>query len=178
MSFSIGRAVIEAIKDSELQPIATGGGLDFVAYQPEQSDCIFLVENKSGSGPQTLDEPANILFFVDKEWRDWLSIPFNTTEAALGALKCHEFRQAVAIVATGIHQDHLRASDRQLPLAGPAEAGSYAHGGELRIWAESIIQEASGAFGIAADGGNLGYQEYELLSFNHSLPGASAGPIL
>lgn len=178
MSFSIGREVLDTIRGTELQPLATGGGLDFVAYQPDHSDCTFLVENKSGCGPQTLDEPANILFFVDSEWRDWLSIPFNATQTALEALQSQDFRRAVAIVATGVHQDQLRFAGRQLPLAGSADASSYAHGGELRVWAEGVIQEASGAFGIAADGGHLGYQEYELLSPSPCQHGASGGPSL
>lgn len=96
----------ELIKKHGLTIISTGGGFDYpyfaqgcqeLASEGESGEFEgpqFVVETTMGETPLSVREPVNVILFTDRDWQDYISLPFDDAASALAAVRDPAFRAA------------------------------------------------------------------------------------
>ena len=87
-NFSISEEVAKyASRYPVLEPIATGGGCDYVARSLPavlQPTMVLGCADDPGSSPESLSEPAAVYVYFDGSWQTWIRLPeFPTVEGAI-----------------------------------------------------------------------------------------------
>lgn len=181
MTYNIGHEVLaaaealEALSSIGLKPIATGGGCDYISFQPPGKDCIYLIEDKFGQRIDNMESQVNILMFFDEDWRAWLSVPFASMHEALPALHNDDFRKAMAVIAAEHHPDGIEGAVAALPYLDGLTEADLSWSGHYRTLAAALVHGLSGAETVTVCNGSKHSAEVSLLQ---SSLNAASGPAI
>ena len=87
-AYLIGVTVAEYGIKCGLEPLATGGGCDFMVRRFADGRQAVLVDSVHGESPDQLNEPSDVDVFTDEEWHQQINTKsFETAEQAMNYIK-------------------------------------------------------------------------------------------